>query len=129
MRLRDRSARALAAAVATTAALAAGACAGGSQTSTPAASLASTPAAAMAFAPIRDAWRTSARTPAETLRTQLEAFLAQYPKDGLAPLAHVYLAIASLRLEDYARADAELALGTSLPQGSTRDLWTVARAR
>jgi len=129
MRLRDRSARALALAVATTAALAAGACAGGSQSSTPTASLASTPAAAAAFAPIREAWRTAARTPAATLRTQLEGFLAQYPKDGLAPLAHVYLALASLRLEDYPRADSELALGASLPPGSTRDLWTVARAR
>ena len=125
-----RRARALALGLIAGAGLAAGmgACVG-SQTATPAASLASTPAAAAAFAPIRDAWRTSARTPASTLQAQLEQFLAQYPKDGLAPLAHVYLALVALRLEDYARADVELARGATLPPGSTRDLWTVARAR
>src|SRR5580692_696150 len=129
MRPRDRSARALARALAAAATLTAAACAGGSLSSTPAASLPSTPAAAAAFAPIREAWRSPARIPASTLRAQLDEFLAQYPKDGLAPLAHVYLAIVALRVTDFKEADAQLALGASLPPGSARDLWTVGRAR
>ena len=43
------------------------------------------------------------------------------------PLAHVYLALVALGQGDMATADRELALGETLPPGTTRDLWTVAR--
>ena len=52
-----------------------------------------------------------------------------YPKDGLVPLAHVYLALLALDQRDFATADREIELGRSLPPGSTQDLWTVARAQ
>jgi hypothetical protein len=91
--------------------------------------VASSPAAAAAFDAIREAARDPERTPPAALRAKLEQFLAAYPRDGLVPLAHVYLALAALDGSDYATADREIALGESLPPGSTRDLWTVARAR
>jgi hypothetical protein len=109
--------------------LAVGACAGGSSTQKPVATLASTPAAAVAFAGIRDGWRDTEHVLPGTLRAELEQFLVQHPRDGLAPLARVMLAVVALGQGDLATADRELALGQSLPQGSTRDLWTVALAR
>jgi len=109
---------------------AAAACASsGSTGPTPVPSIASSPAAAAAFAAIRDAWRDPEHTTPAALRGMLERFLATYPRDGRAPLAHVYLALVAMAENDLATADRELALGESLPPGSTRDLWTVARAR
>ena len=52
-----------------------------------------------------------------------------WPNDGLAPLAHVYLALLALQQGDFPTADREIALGLALPNGSTRDLWSVACAR
>jgi hypothetical protein len=115
--------------VAAGALLAAGACAGGSTGPTPVATLASSPGAAAAFDAIREAWRDPRRAARAPLRVQLEQFVAQYPRDGLVPLAHVFLALVALQQRDFAPADRELAFGESLPPGSTRDLWTVARAQ
>ena len=109
--------------------LALGACAGGSSAPKPVATLASTPAAAVAFDGIRDGWRDTEHVPPGVLRAELEQFLVQHPRDGLAPLASVMLAMVALGQGDLPTADRELARGRELPPGSTRDLWTVALAR
>lgn len=129
MRLGDWSVRAALAAAAAGALLAAGACTGGSTGPTPVATLPSSPAAAAAFDAIREAWRDPRRTTPAPVRAQLEQFIQQYPRDGLVPLAHVFLALVALEQSDFPAADREIALGESLPPGSARDLWTVARAR
>jgi hypothetical protein len=129
MRLRDRSGRAVLACAAAGAVLAMGACAGSPQAPKPVATLASTPAAALAFEGIRDGWRDTEHVLPGTLRAEIEQFLVQHPRDGLAPLASVMLAMIALGLGDLPAADRELAKGVTLPPGSTRDLWTVASAR
>src|SRR5215471_18358633 len=74
--------------------LAAGACAGGSSSSSrPVPSLSSSPAAAAAFEAIRASWNTPIRAVPQVLEVQVTAFLQRFPDDGLAPLAHVYLAL------------------------------------
>jgi hypothetical protein len=130
MQRRDCFARAAALAFACSAALAAGAACGGSgQGATPVPSLATTPAAGAFFNSLRDAWRKPDRVPPVVLRAEIETFLRSWPGDGLAPLAHVYLALVALQLGDFTTADAELGRGILLPPGNTRDLWTVACAR
>jgi hypothetical protein len=129
MRLADRSVRVALAAAVTGVLLAAGACTASSTGPTPVATLPSTPVAAAAFDAIREAWRDPKRGTPAALRAQLEDFLVQYPRDGLVPLAHVYLALVELQQSDFAAAERELALGERLPPGTTRDLWTVARAQ
>jgi hypothetical protein len=106
-----------------------GACGGSSSPTKPTAALASTPAAALAFEGIRDGWRDPEHLPPGVLRAELEQFLVEHPKDGLAPLARVMLALVALKQGDFPTADRELARGSKLPPGSTRDLWTVALAR
>jgi hypothetical protein len=105
------------------------ACGGGTNASTPVPSLASTPAAAAFFNGLRDSWRKPDRVPAVVLRAEVESFLLHWPDDGLVPLAHVYLALLQLQLGEMGAADYEIGLGTSLPPGTARDLWTVACAR
>src|SRR5580704_14454633 len=129
MRRVQRSGPAVLACVAAGAAMALGACVGGSSTPKPVATLASTPAAALAFEGIRDGWRDTEHVLPGTLRAELEQFLVQHPDDGLAPLASVMLAIVALGQGDLATADRALAKGRTLPPGSTRDLWTVTLAR
>jgi hypothetical protein len=129
MRRVRRSSRAVLACAAAGAVLAVGACAGGSSTPKPVATLASTPAAAVAFEGIREGWRDTEHVPPGVLRAELEQFLVQHPHDGLAPLASVLLAIVALGQGDLPTADREIARGRTLPPGSTRDLWTVALAR
>jgi hypothetical protein len=129
MRRVRRSSRAVLACAAAGAVLAVGACAGGSSTPKPVATLASTPAAAVAFEGIREGWRDTEHVPPGVLRAELEQFLVQHPHDGLAPLASVMLAIVALGQGDLPAADREIARGRTLPPGSTRDLWTVALAR
>jgi hypothetical protein len=68
------------------------------------------------------------RAKPEVLRSMLEAFLARYPDDDVAPMARIALALVALRQNDLATADAELARSTDLPAGTARDLRTVARA-
>lgn len=60
---------------------------------------------------------------------QVAAFLVRFPNDGLAPLAHVYLALLALEENDQAKADRELELTKDLPPGTSHDMWTVASAR
>jgi hypothetical protein len=93
------------------------------------ATLASSPQAAAEFETIRDAWADPDHTTTRSLRARLERFIAQYPKDGLIPLARVALALVAMRDGDLAAADAELAPLAHLPPGTARELWTVARAR
>jgi hypothetical protein len=130
MQRRDCFATTAALAFACCAALAGGAACGGAAAGpTPVPSLASTPAAGAFFNSLREAWRKPDRVPPVVLRAEIETFLHSWPGDGLAPLAHVYLALVALQLGDFATADAELARGLFLPPGNTRDLWTVACAR
>src|ERR1700728_169874 len=106
MRPRDRSGRAVLAAVAAGALL-----------------------AAVAFEGIREAFRDPEHVKPGTVRAEIEQFLVQHPRDGLVPLARVTLALVALRQADLATADRELAAERTLPPGSTHDLWTVALAR
>jgi hypothetical protein len=123
-------ASALALLVALAGATAAGAgCAGGSSDAKPAPTLASSADSAAAFEAIREAWRDPARTNPAALRARIERFIAQYPSDGLVPLAHVFLALVAIQEEDFPTADAQLALGATMPPGTARELWTVAKAR
>ncbi len=106
-----------------------GSCTGSRSAPKPVATLASTPQAAVAFDAIREAWRDLDRTAAAALRARIEAFMEQFPTDGLIPLARVALAFVAMKGGDLAAADAELALTGGLPRGTTHDLWTIARAR
>jgi hypothetical protein len=109
---------------------AAGACAGGSSSNArPEPSLASSPAAAGAFEAIRASWNTPVRAVPQVLEGQVNAFLIRFPDDGLAPLAHVYLALLALEENDMAKADRELTLTKDVPPGTAHDMWTVAAAR
>lgn len=92
-------------------------------------SLASSPAAAAAFEAIRASWNTPVRAVPQVLESQVVAFLIRFPDDGLAPLAHVYLALLALEENDMAKADRELALTKDLPPGTAHDMWIVATAR
>ncbi|MGA2448763.1 MAG: hypothetical protein ABTD50_08825 [Polyangiaceae bacterium] len=102
-------------------------CASSAVQPTPIPTLASSPQSLSAFDAIRDAWKDPSTSTPAVLRARIDGFLERYPNDGLAPLAHVLLALVALRQVDLAAADREL-LGPSPPAGTTRDLWTVARA-
>ncbi len=104
-------------------------CAAGSAEAPPVATLASTPQAAAAFESVRDAWSDADHTPAPELRAKVVRFLAAYPNDGLAPLARIGLAFAAMRENDLPTADAALAKTADVPNGTARELWTVAKAR
>jgi hypothetical protein len=107
-----------------------GACASGSSSSSrPVPSLASSPGAAAAFEAIRAAWNTPIRAVPQVLEVQVNSFLQRFPDDGLAPLAHVYLALLALEENDMAKADRELELTKNLPPGTAHDMWSVATAR
>src|SRR5579884_2057858 len=110
-------------------AVAAAACAGTRAEPRPVATLASSPRAAAAFEAIRDAWRDPDRSSPAELRAMLERFVAQFPTDGLVPLARIALALVALDQGDVAAADAQMSLTEGLPAGTAHDLWTVARAR
>lgn len=100
------------------------ACSRSARKAQPVATLSTTPAAQSEFAPLREAW--DAR---KLDRGALEAFIARYPQDGATPLAKIYLAFAMMDAGQLVAADGILAALTELPQGTTRDLATVARAR
>jgi hypothetical protein len=59
----------------------------------------------------------------------LERFLAQFPSDGLVPLARSALALVAMKEGDFATADAQIMLTQAVPSGTAQDLRTVARAR
>src|SRR5215469_8943165 len=62
----------------------------------PEALLASTPEAGTAFDAIRRAW-SEPGTPPAMLRSMLDGFLLRFPRDALAPLARVTLALVAMR--------------------------------
>lgn len=95
----------------------------------PVPALSSSPEAGVAFQQIRDAWVNPSRVSRADLHAMLDRFVAKFPKDGLAPVAHTYLAFLDMDAGDFAAAEAELALLTKPPYGSTNDLVTTARAR
>jgi hypothetical protein len=95
----------------------------------PVPTLASSPQSAAAFDEIRDAWGNAERTDHSALRELIQRFLVRFPKDGLIPLAQVYLAIVTMQQGDLASADAQLGATEHLPPGTAHDLRTVALAR
>jgi hypothetical protein len=107
----------------------AGACSGGTRRAVPVATVASSAPAAAAFTAIRDAWGDPDSASPATLRPMIERFLAQFPGDGLEPLARVALALVAMEQGDFETADAQLALTVDAPAGTMQDLRTVARAR
>ena len=106
-----------------------GACVGGKSEARPTATLATSPRSAAAFEGIRDAWADPEHTSPAALRARIEYFIARFPKDGLVPLARIALAFAALREGDFPAADGALAQTADVATGTTRELWTVARAR
>ncbi len=129
MLLRRRPASARVGGVVCAAIVAVVACGGAASEPKPVPALATSPLASASFAEIRDAWRDPEHTSPEVLRAMLDRFCARFSTDGLVPLARVYLAIVALGQGDNAEADRQLAATQNLPEGSTRDLWTVASAR
>jgi hypothetical protein len=108
----------------------AAACGGGATEPRPVASLGSSTTAAQVFERIRDDWIQSTDTNRETVRHELEAFVAGFPSDGLAPLARIYLALSCMNPpEDWARAEAVLQTIVEPPPGSAHDLYLVALAK
>jgi hypothetical protein len=110
--------------------LGAGSCRGGRNVPKPVAAIASSPQAAAAFEAIRDAWNEPPEeVPPAKLRAMLEAFVTQFPNDGLNKLARVALSLVAMKEGDFATADMQMTLTEGLPPGTTQDLWMVARAR
>jgi hypothetical protein len=118
------------AALAACAAATLGACNGGSgfPGPRPEALLAWTPEAGTAFDAIRRAW-SEPGTPPAMLRSMLDGFLLRFPRDPLAPLARVALALVAMRQGDLGTAEALLKATRDLPPGSAHDLWAVASAK
>jgi hypothetical protein len=94
----------------------------------PAATLASTRQAQEAFRPLRQRWTVSNREQRKKLEPDLVSFVNRHPKDGVVPLANVYLALIAVDRGDMARADALVRITLSGPDGTTRDLAEVAHA-
>jgi hypothetical protein len=94
----------------------------------PVATLASTRQAQEAFRALRQRWMISSREQRQKLEPDLVAFLNRNPKDGVVPLANVYLAFIAVDLGDMARADALVRIALGGPDGTTRDLAEVAHA-
>jgi hypothetical protein len=126
--MRGRLARAYPNGVIVGAILVAASCGGGSRAPRPAASLASSPTAAAAFQAVREAWGEPDRTTLPSLRAMLEQFLARFPGDGQEPLARGALALVAMKQGDLPTADGYIARLGDVPEGSARDLATVARA-
>jgi hypothetical protein len=147
---RSSSRRTGAGALVTLAALAALAC-GGSSRDVPVASLSSSPRAERAFEAVRDAWErydqvhddlrfavptapvdggvADSHAATDRLRAQLSSFLATYPDDGLSPVARAYLAFVEMEEGSWELARADVARLSTLPEGSTQNLVTIADAR
>jgi hypothetical protein len=126
---------------------------GGRPREVPVASLSSKPAAERAFEAVRDAWErydqvhddwnvppdggavvlagelADDRRESGRLRVQLAGFLATYPDDGLAPVARAYLAFVEMEEGSWERARADVSRLSTLPEGSTQNLVTIADAR
>jgi hypothetical protein len=104
-----------------------GACSGTSSQQRPVANLASSTRAGSAFEHIREEWVHSTDDDRYVLRHDLEAFVAEFPKDGLAPLARVYAVLSWMSPpEDWPRAEALLKSTPEPPPGTSHDLYLVA---
>ncbi len=102
----------------------------GSKEAAPQAALASSTAAGALFTQIREDWGRRTAEGRLQLRRSLTGFLAAYPKDGLAPLARVYLILSLMEPEpDWPRADLLLASTPEPAPGIVHDLYLIAKAR
>ena len=63
------------------------------------------------------------------LRRLLDSFLAAFPGDGLAPVARAYLAFVEMEQASWEEARADVHRLAALPEGSTRNLVSIAEAR
>jgi hypothetical protein len=95
----------------------------------PEASFARTTPAGTEFALIRAAWIDPAHVARPVVQGMLARFLARYPGDGLAPVAHAYLAFLLLDEGDRAGANRELDQIHDSSPGTLSDLVATARAR
>jgi hypothetical protein len=107
-----------------------GACAGSSTQLRPVANLASSTRAGSAFEHLREEWIRSTDANRHVLRRDLEAFVNDFPGDGLAPLARLYAVLAWMSPpQDWARAEAILRATSDPPPGTSHDLYLVALAK
>ncbi len=105
-------------------------CAAGTSEPKPVPSLASSTASALAFERIREEWGRSTDADRQALRRDLEAFLATFDADGLAPLGRVYLVLALMSPpQEWPRAEATLKSMAEPPPGTAHDLYQVAQAK
>jgi hypothetical protein len=103
-------------------------CATGTTETKPVPSLAFSTGAALAFEKIRDAWVHG--TEPATLRRDIDAFVAAYPKDGLVTIARLYLVLSlASPPQDWPRAEAILKAMPEPPPGTAHDLFLVAQAK
>jgi hypothetical protein len=100
------------------------ACSRSAKKAQPVAALAQSPAAAAEFLAIRESWESR-----RLQKAPIEAFIGRWPKDGTTPIAKLYLVFLAFDAGQIANADAMLASLGTLPQGTTNDLATIARAR
>jgi hypothetical protein len=94
----------------------------------PTPSLAESPGAAFEMVEIQAAWRIPTLDGRIALKQRLERFLTRFPRDGTAPLAHVYLALLHLDSGNLSAAEAQLTFLDDLVPGATNDFAQVARA-
>jgi hypothetical protein len=94
------------------------------------ASLADTTDASRVFDRLRTMWVRNEPSDRPLLRHDLELFTQRFPKDGLVPLARIYLVASWMDPPaDWARAERLLASMPPPPPGSARDLYTVTKAK
>lgn len=111
------------------------ACGGSDADRRPIATFATTTTSAAALDDIENAWDERA-TNGDELRLKLERFVRAYPDDGAIDLVHAYYANLLLDRNDLAgaareldAADAPKKFSTAPREGTTRNLYLVARAR
>src|SRR5262249_48899281 len=78
--------------------------------------------------PLRQRFVTSGRAERAKLEPNLDWFVANYPNDGLAPLARVYLALIAVDRNDHAKAEALVGDVLRGPPGSAHDLAELVQA-
>ena len=89
---------------------------------TPTPSLSRSREAQAAFRPLRQRFVAEAGSERDRLEPALSAFVATFPKDGMVPLAKVYLALIAVHRGDLPRARELAETSTSGPSGTTKDL-------
>jgi len=88
----------------------------------PVAALAQSRGAQEAFRPLRQRFVGAERSQRALLEANLTWFVANYPKDGLTPLANVYLALIAVDKGQVDRARELVHAAELQPSGTTRDL-------